>query len=82
MIDTGFSGGPLVEINTPLGSSWSPILISVGFDLNRGQTDELEQVIVCAEFGAYRFLYPGIFVDRSTVPYNIAMERQKQIEMV
>ena len=37
-----FSGGRLVEINTSLESSWSPIFISVGFDLNRGQLDELQ----------------------------------------
>ena len=37
-----FPGGRLVEINTSLESSWSPILISVGFDLNRGQLDELQ----------------------------------------
>ena len=43
-----FLGGRLVETNTSLETSWSPILISVGFDLNRGQLDELEQVIVGA----------------------------------
>ena len=41
------SGGRLVEINTSLESAWFLILISVGFDLNRGQLGELDQVIVC-----------------------------------
>ena len=51
-----FPGGRLVEKNTSLESSWSPILIYVGFDLNRGQLDELHQVIVGADIGANRFL--------------------------
>ena len=51
-----FPGGRLVEINTSLESSWSPIFISVGFDLNRGQLDELEQVIVGAIWCRNRFL--------------------------
>ena len=32
--------------------------------------------------GANRFLWPGIFVNSSTVPHNIVTERQKQKEMV
>ena len=46
----GFPVGRLVATNTSVESSWSPILISVGFNLNIGQLDELEQVIVCAMF--------------------------------
>ena len=51
-----FSKHLAIEINTSLESSQSPIFISVGFDLNRGQLNELEQVIVCAYSGANRFL--------------------------
>ena len=43
---------------------------------------ELDQVIVGAYSGANRFLWPKLFVNRSTVPYCIAMEKQKQNEMV
>ena len=49
-------GGRLVEINTSLESSWSPILISVGFNLNRAIFDEQEQVIDCAARSVNRFL--------------------------
>ena len=76
------SRGCLVEIDTSLASSWSLKLISVGFVVIRGQIDELEQVLVCASSGASRFLRPETFVNSSTVPYCIAMERQKQNEMV
>ena len=56
-----FPGGRLVEINTSLESSWSPIFISVGFNLNRGQLDGLEQVIDCAARSVNRFLQPGVY---------------------
>ena len=39
---------------------------------------ELQQVIVCVILCRNRFLQPGMFVNSSTVPYCIAMERQKQ----
>ena len=56
-----FPGGRLVEINTLLESSWSPIFISVGFNLNRGQLHGLEQVIVGAVRNINRFLESGVY---------------------
>ena len=77
-----FPGGRLVEISTSLETSWSPILISVGSNLNRGELDELEQVIVGAICCRNPFLWPELFVNSSTAPYYVAMERQKQNGMV
>ena len=71
-----------IAINTPLERSWAQ-------NSNRSSTftieqelSELQQVIVWEYSGANRFLWPGIFVNSSTAPYCIAMERQKQNEMV
>ena len=48
--------GRTVEINTPLESSWSTKLKYISFDFNRGQSDELEQVIYSAARSVNRFL--------------------------
>ena len=48
--------GRTVEINTPLESSWSKKLKYITFDFNRGQSDELEQVINSAARSVNRFL--------------------------
>ena len=48
--------GRTVKINTPLESSWSTKLKYISFDFNRGQSDELEQVIDSAARSVNRFL--------------------------
>ena len=45
-----------VKMNTPLESSWSTKLKYITFDFNRGQSDELEQVIDSAARSVNRFL--------------------------
>ena len=49
-------GGGMVEINTSIESPWSTKLISVDIVVNRGQFDELKQVIDSADRGVNRFL--------------------------
>ena len=74
--------GRTVAINTPLESSWSTKLKYITFDFNRGQSDELEQVINSAARSVNRFLWPGVSVNSSTVQYNIARTGQNKKEIV
>ena len=46
----------MVESNTSIESTWSTKLKCITFDLNRGQLDELEQVIDSAARNVNRFL--------------------------
>ena len=52
------------------------------FGFNRGQIYELEQIIDCEISCRNRFLWPEIFVNSLTAPYNITTANKTQNEML
>ena len=70
------------EVNISLESSWLQNFIYVMVGFNRGQIYELEQIIDCEISCRNRFLWPEIFVNSLTAPYNITTANQTQNEML